>query len=718
MSDKECFEEKIRESRGLTMEQKEKQFAKSANKKAMGMWLVMLIVLSVAYIFEIKKGLKSVEFYIGLELLCWVPFIIGLIVLKVKGWHTKAYQDIVGTGFGILYLYIMLTAPGTLAFTYILPIMSMLIIYKNRNFIIRCGIAAIAVVVGTIIRNYLNGMNTSNDISNFEIQFFIIVFCFVGYIIAINHMTMSDNAMLDEVKSNLAKVVTTVEQVKVASSSVVDGVTVVRELADENKEGATAVVKSMEELSEKNMVLGQKVDSSMEMTEDIDNQVGNVAELVEKIVTLSEKSANHAGNSSKELENAVEATNVMVKLSSDVEHILNEFKEQFDKVKQETGTIETITSQTNLLSLNASIEAARAGEAGRGFAVVADEIRNLSMGTQNSSSSIMQALSHLEETSDKMTESIGTILKLITETLETIKSVNTSVGVIAEDSKQLGNEIRVVDTAMKQVENANKNMVDNMREVQDIMVTMTESVTESENTTITMLSKYEETARNVVNIETVVGKLVEELGAGGFMSLEDVEKGMSLTLIEVGTKREYRTEIADVKGEKVFVEASADLDKFIAEGGNKAKYDAHVVVNNTVYIWENSSVDKHKDEATGCYQLYVEGKPRVLNRRKHPRLSMNNKCDILLRAKDATFMGNIVNISAGGFAFVCKAEEFARATGEIVRVTIHDFELLKGKQLTGIIIRSSNDNGTYIVGCRMPEDNMAILEYVKDRVKE
>ena len=43
MSDKECFEEKIRESRGLTMEQKERVFAKSANKKAMGMWLVMFL---------------------------------------------------------------------------------------------------------------------------------------------------------------------------------------------------------------------------------------------------------------------------------------------------------------------------------------------------------------------------------------------------------------------------------------------------------------------------------------------------------------------------------------------------------------------------------------------------------------------------------------------------------------------------------------------------
>ena len=41
------------------MEYNEKYFAKSANKKAMGMWLAMVIVLSIAYIFEIKKGLKS-----------------------------------------------------------------------------------------------------------------------------------------------------------------------------------------------------------------------------------------------------------------------------------------------------------------------------------------------------------------------------------------------------------------------------------------------------------------------------------------------------------------------------------------------------------------------------------------------------------------------------------------------------------------------------------
>ncbi|MBE5947669.1 MAG: methyl-accepting chemotaxis protein [Lachnospiraceae bacterium] len=696
------------------MEYNEKKFAASANKKAMGMWLAMLVVLSVAYIFEIIKGLKSIEFYIVLELLCWLPFIAGLIVLKVKGWHSKLYQDFVGFGFGFVYLYIMLTAPGTLAFTYILPLMSMLIIYKNKNFMLRCGLASVLVVVGTIIRNYLNGMNTASDISNFEIQLFIILFSYIGYIVAINHMTVSDNSLLNSVKDNLAKVVTTVEKVKVASNSIVDGVTVVRELAEENKDGATEVVGSMDDLTEKNAFLSQKIDSSMDMTKDIDNQVGNVAELVEHIVEISEKSAAHANTSSKELENAVEATNVMAKLSADVEVILEEFRAQFEKVKQETGTIETITSQTNLLSLNASIEAARAGDAGKGFAVVADEIRNLSMGTQASSNSIMQALGHLEETSDKMTESVATILKLINETLATIQHVNTSVGLIAEDSQKLGEEIQVVDTAMGQVESSNKNMVDNMKQVQDIMLMMTESVKDSADTTSTMLSKYEETARNVINIESVVGQLVEELGAGGFMSQKDIEVGMKVIVTGSGSTKEYHTEVAATEEGKIYIAASQEAGGFFGSDFKKKKYQVRIVVGNVVYVWDDAVIKS----AEQYYQFVFENNPKVVNRRKHPRLPMNNTCEITLKSTGKTYSGYMVNISAGGFAFKCTALEFASACSEVVKLRINDFLLLDGKELTGIIIRSSDNDGTYIVGCRMPEDNADILEYVRTRVGE
>lgn len=698
------------------MEYNEKYFAKSANKKAMGMWLALSLVLSIAYALEVVKAQKTLQYFIIMELLCWGPFLLGLVVLKVKGWYTHLYQDIIGFGYGFFYLYIMMTSPGTLAFTYILPLMSMLIIYKNRNFIIRCGIASILIIVITIVRNYMNGMNTPADIANYEIQFAIIVFSYVGYIVAINHMVKSDGSMLDSVKSNLAKVVTTVDKVKVASNSVVDGVAVVRELAEENKDGAGEVVNSMEELVNKSNMLGQRIDSSMEMSEDIDNQVANVSDLIGRIVELSEKSSEHADNSSKELENMVASTTVVAELSTNVENILKEFRNQFDKVKQETSTIENISSQTNLLALNASIEAARAGEQGRGFAVVADEIRNLSMGTQNSSSSIMEALKLLEDTSEKMTESITSILGIISESLETMQVINGSVGMIAEDSKELGDEIQVVDSAMKSVESSNKSMVENMKQVQDIMMSMKESVVESENTTVTMMSKYEETARNIGNIESVVGKLVEELGAGGFMSVDDVMAGMSLMLVDIETKKQYNTEVAEVVSEKILIKSDAQFETFLSDT-HKKKYEVHIVVNNTMYIWDNVEIGKKDKVKSGHCQLIIEGKPKVVNRRKYPRLPMKNLCEIEIKSKKRSFSGHMVNISAGGYAFACKAPEFANVIGERIQLKIQGFELLGGKELPGIIIRSTDDNGTYIVGCRMLQDNMDIQKYVERQMK-
>lgn len=695
------------------MEYNPKEFAKSANKKTLLMWMTMNIILSIAYVLEILKGLKTTQFYIIMELICWVPFVIGFVMLKVKGWHTSWYRWIAGPGFGLLYMYVMFSAKGTFVFTYMLPLVSMMVIYKSRGFMLSMGIFNVLVVAISVVKNLMEGFNSASDISNYEIQLLITLFCYIGYVVAINHMSKSDGAMLASVQGNLQRVVDTVQQVKGASNDIVDGVTVVRELAEENKEGAGMVAATMEALSDKSRELSGRIDSSMAMTEDIDNQVGNVAGLVEHIVTLSDKSVKQASDSSKQLEMAVESTNTMAKLSADVDVILKEFSRQFERVKQETGTIENISSQTNLLALNASIEAARAGEQGRGFAVVADEIRNLSLGTQTSSGSIMEALGSLEETSDRMTESITTILTLIGQTLQAMQTINESVGAIAEDSKQLGDEIEVVDAAMKQVETANKNMVDNMKEVQDIMEEMTGSVADSEETTNVMLKKYDETARNVVKIESVVGKLVEELGDGGFMSVEDVQEGMRISVVEKGSDAEYEGEVVDIELDTIVVKMYTNI---MDEKLHRKHYTVQAVVRNALYIWDNIAVTPDK-ERPGCFKLHVEDKPKVVNRRKYPRLTIHNNCKIRMMSDKLVYAGKMVNISAGGYAFVCDEEVFADALGEMVEVSIQDMDGVKAEPLKAIVLRCTDNQGEYIVGCRMLEDNVEIKEYVEKHQK-
>lgn len=694
------------------MKYNEREFAKIANKKATLMWVVMSAVLSAAYAIEIVKGLKTVQYFIIMEICCWLPILIGLVVLKTRGWHAHCYRDICASGYWIFYAYIMFTSPGTLAFAYVLPLLCMLVIYKDRNLMLRYGVVNMIILIITIIRNYNNGMNTPSDITNYEMQFGITLFCYIGLIIAIKHMSVSDESLLNSIKDNLDKVVTTVKQVKTASNSVVDGVTVVRELADENKHSASEVVDSMISLSEQNDILNDRITSSIHMTEDIDSQVENMTELMGRIMSISQKSTIQAHESSRELEATVDSTNAMAELSTEVEAILNVFTNHFDKVKAETGTITNISSQTNLLALNASIEAARAGDAGRGFAVVAEEIRNLSIGTQESSEKIMDALKLLEETSEKMTESITVILGLIADNLERIQSVNASVGTIADGASQLGDEIEIADAAMKQMKESNEHMVSNMREVEDIMGTITESASNSKDASSTMLSKYEETARNVVNIEVVVGKLVEELGSGGFMSLEDVMPGMKVLMIPEGSKKEYSAEVVSIENVEMEIKPSVEAERYFREeSGGKQRFEVQVIVNNSIYIWNN--IRLRKQTAEGYYGLILEENPKVVNRRKYPRLPMRNDCAGTWSADGAEFDGRMVNISAGGFAFACKDERFAEAMGEQINLRIHDFDLLRGKSLQGIIIRSTNDNGTYIVGCRMLQDNTDIMNYVK-----
>ena len=488
----------------------ESVFKEKANRRARKIWLIFAILLSANYGSDVANGIHAVPYYLTFLALCWFPILIGEITLRVKGYATELYRYILAIGYGIFYTYVICTTSSPIAFTYILPVTSLLVLYKNRKFMVTCGIVNSLIIIGSAAYRISLGFNSATNIKDYQLELSCIILCYICYVMSIKHLNESDGAMTDSIRADLHRVITTVEKVKEACNSIMDGVTVVQELASENTHGASIVVRSLHKLQDNNHNLQNTTTSSNEMTSDIHSQVNQVAELIKQMVALTATCEDHARISSTDLDSLITTTNTMADLSGDIEKTLQDFKNDFAMVKKETGTIEQITNQTNLLALNASIEAARAGEAGKGFAVVADQIRSLSTETKSSSGQIWQALQHLEETSDKMTSAIEETLELIHLTLEKVTAAGSNITQIASDTTQLGDHIQVIDTAMKEVESSNVHLVENLEEVSHIVDDMTGSITDSNEINNRMLSKYDESANNINDIENVIEALMCE----------------------------------------------------------------------------------------------------------------------------------------------------------------------------------------------------------------
>ena len=692
------------------MDYNENEFKAKANIKTRRIWLVFALLLSANYGSDVSQGGYPSTNYIIFLILCWVPFFAGDLLLRIRGKADDRYRYALVVGYGIFYTFLICTTDSPIAFTYILPVVSLLVLYKDRKFMVGCAIANIAsVIISVIYHLVVLGQNTATDQKNYQLQVACLLLCYIGYIMSIRHLIESDGALTNSIKADLKRVVTTVEQVKTASNTIMDGITVVRELATENKHGSDIVVDGMNKLTDHNGQLQSRTASSQEMTGDINSQVQNVASMINDMVSLTAESGKHAKTSSVDLESLVQTAGTMADLSNEVEHILDAFKAEFETVKQETGTIDSISSQTNLLALNASIEAARAGEAGKGFSVVAEQIRKLSTETKDSSGQISEALSRLDEISEKMTSSIEETLKLIQATLEKVTQTGENVNKITQDSSLLGEHIQTIDSAMKEVESSNRQLVENMEQVSSIVETMTTCISDSDETSKRMLSKYEESASNINNIENVIQELMCELGIGGFMGLDDIHAGMKAKVIlpKHLERMEYHGEVRSVAENSISLILS---DNPQLNGSETCK--VQVTVDNVLYCWDQAQIQADTASGSHAYVLQLSARPEIKNRRKYPRADVSNPCTITLKDSDTTFSGQLDNISANGFAFLIRDPFFMDHKHADVAIDIQNFALSDQSHLEGHVIRCSDDEGVYIVGCQMPEDNYAIRNYV------
>lgn len=105
---------------------------------------------------------------------------------------------------------------------------------------------------------------------------------------------------------------------------------------------------------------------------------------------------------------------------------IKSLEQKASEIQSITDVIDGISSQTNLLALNAAIEAARAGEQGRGFAVVADEVRALAAKTADATKQIGDMLNQISNETNETTSVMGTIVQQTDSVVNTMTDLSQS----------------------------------------------------------------------------------------------------------------------------------------------------------------------------------------------------------------------------------------------------------------------------------------------------
>ena len=408
----------------------------------------------------------------------------------------KNYEDILTEKADYCAEKSSLRITGTNVFDVILTVM-FLVIFVIIVFVVNLNIVKPAKISGIQLRSIVDKIgNNEGDLTE-RIP--------VKTKDEIGQMSEGINSFIEQLQNVMRKLKSEFEELMISAGTVRDEIS----KSNENAENVSAAMEEMsasiEEISATLSQIAHGSESISGQIEDVNGRVQNGADLVKTIKS-------HAGSMHQ---NTVDSKETAIKIISEIRTAVDEAlieSRNVEKINGLTGEILDITSQTNLLSLNASIEAARAGEAGRGFAVVADEIRVLADNSAQTASNIQNISNVVISAVEKLAKNSENMLKFIDE--KVMKDYDDFVGVAGQYEKDADDINEILSNVAANTNEISSTMQAMNTGIGDISVAVDENakgVTSVAENAVSLVEAFTNIHKETESNQEISSKLTDEV---------------------------------------------------------------------------------------------------------------------------------------------------------------------------------------------------------------
>ncbi|MGF7141888.1 methyl-accepting chemotaxis protein [Anaerotaenia torta] len=281
--------------------------------------------------------------------------------------------------------------------------------------------------------------------------------------------------LITEINNTFANMKELITQVKEMSDGVSGSAEDIAGTSEQFLRTTKDISGAMNEMEQGIIQQAKEAEECLCQMDGLSNKIIDMGKVTDKISTIGENTKKWIQEGTVVTKKLTDQTRSTIGITTEIVKGIENLNERSKSVGMIVSTISEISSQTNLLSLNASIEAARAGEAGKGFAVVADEIRRLANQTGQSVNDIQRIIKAIQKDTNDLAQSARDAEKVLFLQDTAVKDTTDSYDGINESVDGLMLEFKHVIENVKNIETARISTMDSIENISAVLEEMAAS---------------------------------------------------------------------------------------------------------------------------------------------------------------------------------------------------------------------------------------------------